>query len=184
MISKYKHFLIFPFFVLLLSNLAIAGDIPEGLTLDEGIRELFLNKTKEELLKKYPDRVKLKYIPTEGETITAIDFSLYGSTLTFILDGNKVDRIDATDSVYVTKNGGRVGDSFKKVVSAHRNGEFYADIAHLEPSANYQIDSGTVVFSINTKDIPLERFETHSVKISDKDIQDSLIDLIIVRNKI
>jgi hypothetical protein len=181
---KYKHFLLLPFFVLLQSNLAIASDVPDGLTLDSGIRELFLNKSKEEILKKYPDRAKIKYIPTEGETITAIDFSLYGSELTFLLDNNKVDRIDAASPVYVTKDGGRVGDSLKKVISAHRNGKFYAGIAHLEPSANYQIDGGTVVFSINTKDIPIKRFESRSVKISVKDVQDCLIDLIIVRNKI
>ena len=164
-------------------RLSVASDFPANAKLDGEIGSLLLNKTKAEITQRYRDRITLFNIPTAGETIPAIKFSLYDSDLELLLEENRVYRIDVKDPIYRTRKGIKVGDKLKNIVAKYPNGQFYAGIGEGE-YISYQIYNGSFIFSIETKNIPYERFSADTVKITDEDVLTAVVELIVLRNEV
>jgi len=171
------------FLVFYMPKGVFADDFPKNAALDGEIRSLLLNKTKSEIATKYKDRVVFYEIPTEGETISAIKFSLYGSTLSLLLEENKVYQIDVEDSAYHTKKGGRVGLTLKEIVAKYGMGKFYAGVGE-GTYITYQVDNRKIVFGINVSKIPAKRFLEDKVKITDPDVMSSVVESIVIRNEV
>jgi hypothetical protein len=156
-----------------------ASPLPPDMTLDVGIKAALLNKDKSELLRSFANQATLVKIPTEGETVSAIKFALYGSNLTLYLENSVVRSIEARDRTYRTESGLRVGDSLKSVRAKHKEGKFNSG-SEEGGFITYQIENG-VTFVLRHTCIPYERFLDGAVHIEDADVLDCEVESIWVR---